>query len=60
MTNQAGESMLRLDFDAPERIYKPRRGLNDISVLSKSSYGRSLIRNRAVNLANAGLTSVAN
>jgi len=39
---------------APERIYKPRRGLNDVSVLSKFRYGRSLSRNRAVNLANAG------
>ena len=39
---------------APERIYKPRRGLNDISVFSKSRYGPSLSRNRAVNLANAG------
>jgi hypothetical protein len=28
-------------------VYKPRRGLNDISVLSKSSYGRSVSRNRA-------------
>jgi len=40
---------------APERIYKPPQGLNDISVWSKSRYGRSLSRNRAVNLANAGL-----
>src|SRR5580704_1444772 len=34
-------------------IYKPRRGLNDISVLSNSRYGRSLSASRAVNLANA-------
>ena len=38
----------------PKRIDTPRRGLNDISVLSKSRYGRSLSPNRAVNLANAG------
>ena len=44
---------------APERIYKPRRGLNDISVFSKSRYGPSLSRNRGVNLANAGLYDVA-
>jgi hypothetical protein len=36
-------------------IYKPRRGLNDISVLSSSRDGRSLSASRAVNLANAGL-----
>jgi hypothetical protein len=35
--------------------YKPRRGVNDVSVLSKSRYRRSLSRNKAVNLANAGL-----
>jgi hypothetical protein len=40
---------------ASERIYKPRRGLNDISVLSSSRDGRSLSASRAVNLANAGL-----
>jgi hypothetical protein len=33
---------------APKRIYKPRRGLNDISVLSKARYGRSLILGKAV------------
>jgi len=33
---------------APERIYKPRRGLNDISFWSKSRYRRSLSRDRAV------------
>ena len=33
---------------APKRIYKPRRGPNDISVLSKSCYGRSLSRDKAV------------
>ena len=33
---------------SPERIYKPRRGLNDISVLSKSCYVRSLSRDKAV------------
>jgi hypothetical protein len=27
---------------APRRIYKPRRGLNDISALSKSCHGRNL------------------
>jgi hypothetical protein len=32
----------------PNRIYKPQRGLNDISVLSKSCYGPSLSGNRAV------------
>jgi hypothetical protein len=31
-----------------KRIYKPRRGLNDISVLSKSCYGRSFTRDKAV------------
>jgi hypothetical protein len=36
------------------RIYKPRPGFNDNSVLSKSRYGRSLYRDRAVSLANAG------
>jgi hypothetical protein len=40
---------------ASERIYKPRRGLNDISVLSSFRDGRSLSPGRAVNLANAGL-----
>ncbi len=40
---------------APKRIDRPRRGLNDISVLSKSRYGHSLSPNRAVNLATAGL-----
>ena len=33
---------------APKRIYKPRRGLSDISVLSKPRYGRSFCRDRAV------------
>jgi hypothetical protein len=33
---------------APKRIYRPRRGLNDISVLSKSCRGRSLSHYRAV------------
>jgi len=33
---------------APERIYKPRRGLNDISVLPKSCYRRSLNCDKAV------------
>jgi hypothetical protein len=32
----------------------PRRGLNDISVFSKSRYGPNLSHNRVVNLANAG------
>ena len=32
----------------PERIYKPRPGLNDISVLSTSYYVRSLSRDKAV------------
>ena len=32
----------------PNRIYKPQRGLNDISVLSKSCNGLSLSRNKAV------------
>ncbi len=32
----------------PKRIYKARRGLNDISFLSKSHYGRSLNRDKAV------------
>ena len=31
-----------------KHIYKPRRGFNDISVLSKSRYGRSLSRDKAV------------
>jgi hypothetical protein len=31
-----------------KRIYKPRRGLNDISVLSKSCYGLSFTRDKAV------------
>jgi hypothetical protein len=30
------------------RIYKPRRGLNDISVLSKYRYGRSFSLGKAV------------
>ena len=33
---------------APKPIYKPRRGPNDISVLSKSCYGRSLSGDKAV------------
>ena len=33
---------------APKRIYKPRRGLNEISVLSKSHYVRSVGRDKAV------------
>jgi|SRR5580704_2487465 hypothetical protein len=33
---------------APNRIYKPQRGLHDISVLSKSCYGPSLSGNKAV------------
>jgi hypothetical protein len=33
---------------APNRIYKPRRGLNDISVLSKSCHGRNLGLGEAV------------
>jgi hypothetical protein len=33
---------------AAKRIYKPPRGLNDISVLSKSYYVRSLSRDKAV------------
>ena len=33
---------------APKRIYKPRRGLDDFSVLSKSGYGRNLSRAKAV------------
>jgi hypothetical protein len=33
---------------AAKRIYKPRRGLNDISVLSKSYYVRSFSRDKAV------------
>ena len=33
---------------AAKRIYKPRLGLNDISVLSKSCYVRSLSRDKAV------------
>ncbi len=33
---------------APERIYKPRRGHNDISVLPKSCYRRSLNCDKAV------------
>ena len=32
----------------PKRIYKPRRGINDISVLSNSYYVRSLSRHEAV------------
>jgi hypothetical protein len=34
---------------APKSIYKPRRGLNDISVLSKSRYGRSFSVGKTVN-----------
>ena len=33
---------------APKHFYKPRLGLNDISVLSKSCYGRNLSRDKAV------------
>jgi len=33
---------------APERNYKPRRGLNDISVLSKSRCGRTLSNGKSV------------
>jgi hypothetical protein len=33
---------------APNRIYEPQRGLNDISVLSKACYRPSLSRNEAV------------
>ena len=33
---------------APKRIYKPRRGLKDTSDLSKSRYGRSLSRHKAI------------
>jgi hypothetical protein len=33
---------------AAKRIYGPRLGLNDISVLSKSCYVRSLSRDKAV------------
>jgi hypothetical protein len=33
---------------APARIYKPRRGLNDVSALSKARYCRSLSRNKAI------------
>jgi hypothetical protein len=32
-----------------KHIHKPRPGFNDISVLSKSSYGRSLGLGKAVN-----------
>ena len=32
----------------PEHIYKPRWGLNDVSVLSNSCYGRSLNRDKDV------------
>lgn len=32
---------------APRRIYKPRRDLNDILVLSKSGYGPSLSHDKA-------------
>jgi hypothetical protein len=39
-----------------QHIYKPRRGLNEISVLSSSRHGHNLTRNRAVDLANADLT----
>jgi hypothetical protein len=40
---------------ARQSIYKPRRGLNDISVLSSSRHRRTLTVSRAVNPANAGL-----
>jgi Sulfotransferase family len=46
----AGEA-LRHDFDRQarsERIYTPRRGLNDISALSKSYYVRSFTRHKRV------------
>jgi hypothetical protein len=33
---------------APNHIYKPRRDLNDISVLSKLAYERSFSRNKDV------------
>jgi hypothetical protein len=33
---------------APKRIYKPRRGLNDISVLPNSYHVRSLGRDKTV------------
>jgi len=39
----------------PKRIYKPRQGLNDFSVLSKSRYGRSFRCDKAGHLANVGL-----
>ena len=35
------------DIGSPNRIYKSPRGLNDISVLSKYCYGRSLRRDKS-------------
>ena len=42
---------------APRPIYKPRRDLNDISVLSKFRSGRSFRCDQAVQLANVGVMS---
>jgi hypothetical protein len=39
---------LRQASPAPKNIYKPRLGLNDISVLSKSCHASSLNHNKTV------------
>ena len=44
----AGASKTVPTTPSPEGGDRPRRGLNDISVLSKSCYGRSLSRDKAV------------